>query len=156
MREKAVPICAADGEYVVDTCGTGGDGSGTFNISTAVAFVAAGAGLNVAKHGNRSVSSQCGSADVLEALGVNINLPPGKVERCAGGIFFSPLSSAINMRSLHVKRSASAPFQYLGPLANPAGVRIHLSGSTVRPDAGGAEVPKPGSRSASSLRKILG
>src|SRR3972149_527024 len=79
MREKAIRIRATD-PYVVDTCGTGGDRMNTFNVSTTAAFVVAGAGITVAKHGNRSVSSSCGSADVLKALGVKIDYPPEKVE----------------------------------------------------------------------------
>src|SRR5215216_3046450 len=81
MREHAVPLSAPAGD-VFDTCGTGGDRSGTFNISSATALVLASAGVRVAKHGNRSVSSQCGSADVYEALGVNITASPGAVEKC--------------------------------------------------------------------------
>ena len=81
MREKATPITTTRPE-LIDTCGTGGDASGTFNISTTVAFVACGAGLAVAKHGNRSISSQCGSADVLAALGVNVEASPEKVGEC--------------------------------------------------------------------------
>ena len=134
MREKAVPIRSANGEYVVDTCGTGGDGSGTFNISTAVAFVAAGAGLNVAKHGNRSVSSRCGSADVLEALGVNINLSPDKVEGCLQEVgiafLFAPLFHPAMKYALPTRKEIGirTVFNLLGPLTNPAGARIHLIG----------------------------
>src|SRR3989338_4034136 len=81
MRSKSITI-DPDSNHLVDTCGTGGDNSGTFNISTAAAFAAAGAGASVAKHGNKSISSKCGSADVLKALGVNIQLEPKMVEKC--------------------------------------------------------------------------
>jgi len=94
MRQGATPL-PLPSEGLVDTCGTGGDGSGTFNISTVSAFVAAGAGCRVAKHGNRSVSSRCGSADVLRALGVNIEVPPEITARCIEqtgvGFLFAPL-----------------------------------------------------------------
>jgi anthranilate phosphoribosyltransferase len=126
MREKATKVIPASSEHVVDTCGTGGDGAHTFNISTAAAFVAAGAGAVVAKHGNRSVSSKCGSADVLEALGISINITPEKTKECLDetGICF------LFAQSLHAAmKHASAPrrelgirtiFNILGPLTNPA------------------------------------
>lgn len=134
MRAKALRIRAKDGERVVDTCGTGGDGSGTFNISTAVAFVAAGGGLTVAKHGNRSVSSQSGSADVLEALGVNLSLPPKKAEASLQenglAFLFAPSFHPAMKHALGPRREIGirTAFNLLGPLTNPAGATIHLLG----------------------------
>ncbi len=134
MRSKAVPIGGEDGRAIVDTCGTGGDGRGTFNISTAVAFVAAGGGLTVAKHGNRSVSSRSGSADVLEALGVNVNLPPEKVQTCLRqnglAFLFAPLFHPAMKHALGPRREVGirTVFNLLGPLTNPAGANIHLLG----------------------------
>ena len=134
MRAKALRIRAKDGECVVDTCGTGGDGCGTFNISTAVAFVAAGGGLTVAKHGNRSVSSQSGSADVLEALGVNIALPPEKAEASLQenglAFLFAPSFHPAMKHALGPRREIGirTAFNLLGPLTNPAGATIHLLG----------------------------
>ncbi len=113
-------------DALVDTCGTGGDASGTFNISTATAFVVAGAGVRVAKHGNRSISSKCGSADVMEALGVNINLPPAQIATCLEQVgiafLYAPtMHSAMKhvqtaRRELHLR----TVFNLLGPLTNPA------------------------------------
>ncbi|MBS3906769.1 MAG: anthranilate phosphoribosyltransferase [Syntrophaceae bacterium] len=134
MRARALPIRPTNGECVVDTCGTGGDGSNTFNISTAVAFVAAGSGLTVAKHGNRSVSSQCGSADVLEALGVNINLSPEKVEQCLQEIgvafLFAPMFHPAMMHAIGPRREMGirTVFNLLGPLTNPAGANVQVIG----------------------------
>ena len=134
MRAKAVRIRARAGECVVDTCGTGGDGCGTFNISTAVAIVAAGGGLTVAKHGNRSVSSNSGSADVLEALGVNIALPPHKAEACLqenGLAFcFAPSFHPAMKHALAPRKEIGirTAFNLLGPVMNPAGATVHLLG----------------------------
>ena len=133
MREKATRISTTR-QDVVDTCGTGGDGSSSFNISTAVAFVVAGAGLCVAKHGNRAMSSKCGSADVLSALGVNIEASPEMVSACldeAGiGFLFAPnlhgaMKHAIGPRKEIGTRTV---FNVLGPLANPAGAQRQLIG----------------------------
>ena len=134
MRAKAVRIRAKEGEGVVDTCGTGGDGKGTFNISTAVAFVAAGGGCTVAKHHNRSVSSQCGSADVLEALGVSYALPPERAETCLQefglAFLFAPSFHPATKHAVVPRREIGIRtiFNLLGPLTNPAGATIHLAG----------------------------
>ncbi|MDK2918905.1 MAG: anthranilate phosphoribosyltransferase [Candidatus Petromonas sp.] len=133
MRNKALPV-GIKNDYAIDTCGTGGDGANTFNISTAVAFVAAAAGITVVKHGNRSVSSRCGSADVLESLGVNINLTPEKVQRCADelgiGFMFAPnfhraMKHAIGPRK---ELGVRTIFNILGPLTNPAKVKGQVLG----------------------------
>jgi anthranilate phosphoribosyltransferase len=119
---------------VVDTCGTGGDKLGTFNISTTAAFIAAGAGVVIAKHGNRSVSSKCGSADVLEALGVNINAPPEVVSECiqeAGiGFLFAPQLHPAMKHAMPVRRELGIRtiFNILGPLTNPAGAKAQVIG----------------------------
>jgi anthranilate phosphoribosyltransferase len=133
MREKVTRVHTSR-RNVIDTCGTGGDGSGTFNISTTVAFVAAGAGLCVAKHGNRAMSSQCGSADVLQVLGVNIQASPQQVGRCldrAGiGFLFAPLLHGAMKHVSGPRREIGARtiFNLLGPLTNPAGARRQLIG----------------------------
>ncbi|MFH1570429.1 MAG: anthranilate phosphoribosyltransferase [Gemmatimonadota bacterium] len=133
MRERATPIRGGR-EPLVDTCGTGGDGLGTFNISTTVAFVAAGAGLCVAKHGNRAMSSQCGSADVLQELGVNVEASPEQVGRCldeAGiGFLFAPKLHGAMKHAIGPRRELGTRtvFNILGPLTNPAGARRQLIG----------------------------
>ena len=132
MREKALPVNVAG--PLLDTCGTGGDGKNTFNISTAAAFVAAGAGLKVAKHGNRAASGSCGSADVLEALGVKIDLPPDGVERCINeigiGFMFAPVFHPSMRHAAPVRREIGirTVFNILGPLTNPAGAQSQLLG----------------------------
>ncbi len=133
MREKVTVVetrhAALSGtgrEMLVDTCGTGGDAKGTFNVSTATAFVVAGAGIPVAKHGNRSVSSLCGSADVIEALGISLELPPERVGRCIDevgiGFLFAPLLHPAMRYVMAARREIRirTVFNILGPLTNPA------------------------------------
>ena len=133
MRAHALPVHTTRTD-LIDVCGTGGDGAGTFNISTTVAFVIAGAGVGVAKHGNRSVSSKCGSSDVLEALGLRVDLPPNEVVRSLEltglGFFFAPTFHPAVKRFAEVRRALKVRtvFNVLGPLANPAGVRRQVVG----------------------------
>ncbi len=133
MREKATRVVTRHAT-VVDTCGTGGDGAGTFNISTAAAFVVAGAGLCVAKHGNRAASSLCGSADVLKELGVNIEASPETMGRCLDevgiGFLFAPALHGAMKYAIGPRREVGIRtiFNALGPLTNPAGATRHLIG----------------------------
>jgi anthranilate phosphoribosyltransferase len=133
MRQFALPVKSFR-KVILDTCGTGGDGKGTFNISTAAAFVVAGAGIGVAKHGNRSVSSLCGSADVLEALGVNINLPQEQLAVClkqVGLVFlFAQAHHPAMKYAAPVRKSLGVKtiFNILGPLSNPAGATHQMMG----------------------------
>ena len=134
MREFATRVEVADDVHLLDTCGTGGDAAHTFNISTAAAFVAAAAGAKVAKHGNRSVSSRSGSADVLEALGVSIALNPAQVARSIGevgvGFMFAPHHHPAMKHAAPVRRELGVRtiFNILGPLTNPAGARNQVMG----------------------------
>ncbi len=134
MRRNAVRLPLQYDGPILDTCGTGGDQSGTFNISTTVAFVVAGAGVIVAKHGNRSVSSKCGSADVLEALGVQIQLTPAQVARCINeigiGFLFAPNFHPAMKHAIGPRRELGARtvFNILGPLTNPAFATHQLLG----------------------------
>jgi len=134
MREKAEPLWNGEAVPVLDTCGTGGDRSGTFNISTAAAFVAAGAGVHVAKHGNRSASSRCGSADVMEALGVDIQMPIDRLRRSINevgiGFLFAQRfhTSMKHVMPARTQLKVRTVFNILGPLANPAGACFHVVG----------------------------
>jgi anthranilate phosphoribosyltransferase len=136
MREMAAPIdCGPAGEPLLDTCGTGGDGASTFNISTIAAFVVAGAGVRVAKHGNRSISSRCGSADLLEELGIAIAIPPAEVGRAIReigiGFLFAPAfhSAMKHAQPVRVDLKMRTVFNLLGPLTNPAGADAQLAGA---------------------------
>lgn len=123
-----------DLETILDTCGTGGSGTNTFNVSTTVAFVVSACGVKVAKHGNRSVSSTCGSADVLEALGVNLDVTPETVERCIGeigiGFLFAPALHGAMKHAIGPRREIGIRtiFNILGPLTNPAGAQCQVLG----------------------------
>src|SRR5439155_1245341 len=145
MRQKAVRVrtrgdevdaalTGTDREMLIDTCGTGGDATGTFNVSTATAFVVAGAGLRVAKHGNRSVSSLCGSADVVETLGISLELPPDKVTRCIEevgiGFLYAPLLHTAMKHVMPARREMGVRtvFNMLGPLTNPAAANAQIIG----------------------------
>jgi anthranilate phosphoribosyltransferase len=140
MREKAARVDAGP-EPLLDTCGTGGDGGSTFNISTIAAFVAAGAGVRVAKHGNRSLSSACGSADILEALGVNISISPDQVgqsiRKVGIGFLFAPLfhPAMKHAQPARLELKVRTVFNLLGPLTNPAGATRQLIGAPSLKDA---------------------
>lgn len=133
MREKSTRIHSQRTD-LVDTCGTGGDGSGTFNISTAAAIVASGAGVPVAKHGNRAVSSQCGSADVLRALGLNIEVSPEQssaiLDEVGITFLFAPLLHGAMKHAVNVRKELGVRtiFNILGPLTNPAGAKRQVLG----------------------------
>jgi anthranilate phosphoribosyltransferase len=133
MRRKALRV-QTGADTVVDTCGTGGDGASTFNISTTCAFVVAGCGVTVAKHGNRSVSSRCGSADVLEALGMRLDVAPEIVEeavRALGiGFLFAPLYHGAMRHAMAARKAVGlrSIFNMLGPLTNPAAANCQLIG----------------------------
>ena len=144
MRQKVVRVrtrgdevaglTGTDREMLIDTCGTGGDASGTFNVSTATAFVVAGAGLKVAKHGNRSSSTLCGSADVVETLGISLELTPAQVGRCIDeigiGFMYAPLLHTAMKHVMPARREIGVRtvFNLLGPLTNPAGANAQVIG----------------------------
>ena len=134
MRDLSSKVTVQDDRHLIDTCGTGGDGAQTFNISTASALVAAAAGARVAKHGGRSVSSTCGSADILEKLGVNVNLTPQHVAHCVQelgvGFMFAPNHHSAMKYAAPVRRELGVRtlFNLLGPLTNPAGAQNQVMG----------------------------
>ena len=134
VMRRHVTAIHVDKEPLLDTCGTGGDRKGSFNVSTVVAFVASGSGITVAKHGNRSVSSSCGSADILEALGININMPGKKIERCLNDVgiafLFAPNLHPAMKYAMPARKQIGTRtiFNILGPLTNPAGATHQLVG----------------------------
>jgi anthranilate phosphoribosyltransferase len=134
MRKKAIRINPGKGVEVIDTCGTGGSGKNLFNVSTAVAIILAACGVRVAKHGNRGISSKCGSADILEYLGVKIDIPPKKVEKCVKeiniGFLFAPLFHCAMKYASGPRKEIGIRtiFNLLGPLSNPAGALYQLIG----------------------------
>ncbi len=143
MRRMAVPVAAhfpgtCDGQPLLDTCGTGGDATGTFNISTVSAFVVAGAGVRVAKHGNRSISSRCGSADLLEALGIQVAIPPERaaaaIHQIGIGFLFAPAmhTAMKHAQTVRTELKMRTVFNLLGPLTNPAGANAQLAGAPSR------------------------
>ncbi len=133
-RNSALDVSGTERDALVDTCGTGGDTSGTFNISTATALITAGAGVRVAKHGNRSMTSKCGSADVMEALGVNVSLPADGLARCLEQIgiafLFAPLmhSAMKHVQPARRELRLRTVFNLLGPLTNPANASAQVVG----------------------------
>lgn len=145
MREFATPVHVANPQDMVDMCGTGGDGSNTFNISTTAMFVAAAAGVPIAKHGGRSASSSSGSADVLEALGANLSLTPEQVSACIEetgiGFMFAPAHHGAmkNIAPVRKELGVRTIFNLLGPLTNPAGAANQLMG-VFHPDLVGIQV----------------
>lgn len=138
MRQKATfvntGVNTSAGDILMDIVGTGGDGSGTFNVSTTTSFVVAAAGIPVAKHGNRAVSSNCGSADVLEALGVDLSMPADKVAECVKtvgiGFLFAPMLHGAMKHAIGPRREIGIRtiFNILGPMTNPAGANVQLTG----------------------------
>jgi anthranilate phosphoribosyltransferase len=134
MRELATPVEVADDRHLVDTCGTGGDGAHTFNVSTCAAFVAAAAGAKVAKHMGRSVSSSSGSAEVLEALGAQTHLTPAEtseaLDKLGIGFMFAPAHHAAMKHAAPVRKDLGVRtiFNILGPLTNPAGAKNQVMG----------------------------
>jgi anthranilate phosphoribosyltransferase len=142
MREKATfvdtGVDTAGGQILMDIVGTGGDASGTFNVSTTTSFVVAGAGIPVAKHGNRAISSKCGSADVLEALGVDLSMSPERVGECVRtvgiGFLFAPMLHGAMKYAIGPRREIGIRtiFNILGPMTNPAGANVQLTGVFAR------------------------
>src|SRR5512147_510852 len=164
MREFSTKVDAADLEHLVDTCGTGGDKAHTFNISTTAAFVSAAAGARVAKHGGRAVSSQSGSADVLEALGANIGLTAAQVGECIDtvgvGFMFAPSHHSAMKHAAPVRRELGVRtlFNILGPLTNPASAPHQVMG-VFHPDLVGIQVrvlQRLGSRHAMTVYGVEG